>query len=69
MTFEQRKIALISWIANLEEEEVVDKIEAFRNQPKQSYAEEITQLLEQSDSALEEECIDHTNVRGLLKRS
>ncbi len=68
MTIEQRKIALINWITNLNEESLIKQIEDFRKDTLKDLPEEIVKLLEVSDSATEGECIEHTNSRTLLGR-
>jgi hypothetical protein len=68
MTIEQRKISLINWITNLEDETVIGQIEAFRSASLNELPREIVELLKFSDSAKEKDCIEHTNSRTLLGR-
>lgn len=68
MTIEQRKIALINWITNLTEESIIDQVEVFRQKSLGDLPKEIAKLLEISDSAKEEECVEHANSRTLLGR-
>jgi len=69
MTIEQRKLALINWITNLTEESVINQIEVFRQKSLSDLPKEIITLLEMSDSARENESVEHTNSRTLLGRS
>jgi hypothetical protein len=69
MTIEQRKIALINWIANLNEESMIDQIEVLQRKSLSDLPKEIVKLLELSDSADDKDCIEHTNTRTLLGRS
>lgn len=69
MTLEQRKIALINWITNLTEESIIDQVEVFRQKSLSDLPNEIAKLLEISDLAKEDECIEHTNSRTLLKHA
>lgn len=69
MTIEQRKIALINWITNLTEESVINQIEVFRQKSLSDLPKEIITLLEMSDSAKENESVEHTKSRTLLGRS
>ncbi len=68
MTIEQRKIALISWITNLEDEAVINQIEGYRSASLSDLPKEIVELLNISDSSKEEDCIEHANSRTLLGR-
>lgn len=68
MTIEQKKISLINWITNLEDESVIDQIEDFRSSTLSELPEEIVELLTISDAAKEENCIEHTSSRDLLNR-
>ncbi len=67
MTIEQRKIALIRWITNLENESLIEQIEEFRNRSLDELPNEIVTLLKLSDSAKEIECVEHSTSRNLLK--
>lgn len=68
MTIEQRKQELISWIADIEREDVIMRIEDFRDNPDPEIPSTILELLKESSSAKLEDCIDHTSVRDLLGR-
>lgn len=67
MTIEQRKISLINWITNLEDESVINQIEDFRSSTLDELPSEIVKLLTISDATKEEDCIEHTISRDLLK--
>jgi hypothetical protein len=68
MTIEQRKIALINWITNINEESVISQMEGFRRKSLDELPKEIVRLLEMSDTATESECIEYTNSRALLEK-
>lgn len=68
MTIDQKKIALINWITNLEDETIVDLLADLQNNPSSKLPEEIVELLRLSDSAEESNCIEHTNAKKLLSR-
>ncbi|MTI89116.1 MAG: hypothetical protein FH748_14255 [Balneolaceae bacterium] len=66
MTIEQKKISLINWITNLEDESIIDQIEDFRQSSLDKLPKEIAELLEISDSDNTDDCIEHTNSRTIL---
>jgi len=68
MTIEQRKISLINWITNLNDEILVDQIESFRKTSLTELPKEIVELLKISDSESPNDSIDHTNSRDILTR-
>lgn len=68
MTIDQKKIALINWIANLKDEAIVDLLADLQSKPSNKLPEEIIQLLRLSDSSEENDCIEHASVRTLLSR-
>ena len=68
MTIEQRKLELITWITALQSEDVIERIEEFRNNPQQKIPDTILRLLDESSSVELKDCIEHTNVRELLGR-
>tara|TARA_Y100001949_G_C15700973_1_gene206647 strand:- start:88 stop:291 length:204 start_codon:yes stop_codon:yes gene_type:complete len=67
MTIEQKKISLINWITNLEDEEVLDKIAGIQKLSMDELADGIVELLKMADSEPEENLTPHTSVRDLLK--
>ena len=68
MTIEQRKLELITWITSIQSEDLLDRIEGFRNDPEQEIPNTILELLHESSSAKLEDCIEHTSARELLGR-
>ena len=68
MTIEQRKLELITWITAIENEDVIERIEDFRNNPEPKIPDTILELLRESSSAKLEDCIEHTSARELLGR-
>ncbi|MEQ9298691.1 MAG: hypothetical protein RIF33_09020 [Cyclobacteriaceae bacterium] len=68
MTIEQRKLELISWITAIQREDVIERIEHFRNSPDKKLPNTILELLDESSSAKIEDCIEHTSARELLGR-
>ncbi|MEO1052530.1 MAG: hypothetical protein AAFX87_18000 [Bacteroidota bacterium] len=66
MTIEQKKISLIHWITNLEDEAVIDQIEGFRKTSLSQLPKEIVELLTLSAAEKEEDCIEHTSVQDIL---
>ena len=67
MTIEQKKISLINWITNLEDEEVLDKIAGIQKLSMDELPDAIVELLKMADSEPEENLNPHTSVRDLLK--
>ena len=51
MTIEQRKIELINWITAIQREDVIERIENFRNSPNSEISDTILELLRESSSA------------------
>ena len=68
MTIEQRKLELITWITSIQREDVIERIEEFRNNPESAMPEVILELLHQSSAAKPEDCVEHTSTRQLLGR-
>ncbi|HAC15530.1 MAG TPA: hypothetical protein DCE78_06240 [Bacteroidetes bacterium] len=66
MTIEQRKISLINWITNLEDETVIYQIEGFRKTSLNDLPKEIVELLNMSVAEKDEDCIEHTSVQDIL---
>lgn len=66
MTFEQRKISLINWITNVEDETVINQIEGIRKTSLNHLPKEIVELLTMSAAEKEEDCIEHTSVQDIL---
>lgn len=68
MTIEQRKLELITWITAIQSEDLLERIEDFRNHPDSEISDTILELLRESSSAKLEDCLEHTSARELLKR-
>lgn len=68
MTIEQRKLELINWISAIQQEDVINRIENFRNNPETEIPDAILELLNESSKAKLEDCIEHTSARQLLGR-
>lgn len=67
MTIEEKKIALINWITNLEDEQKINQIEAFRQVSTEDLPRKIVELLKIPDAEPTEDCILHSSMRDLLK--
>ena len=68
MTIEQRKRELISWITTIHSEDMIERIESFRNNPEPEIPDTILELLKESSSANPDNCIEHTSAREHLGR-
>jgi hypothetical protein len=68
MTIEQRKISLINWITNLNDEALINQIEGFRETSLNDLPKEIVELLNISDSESLDDSVEHTNSRDILNR-
>lgn len=68
MTIEQRKISLINWITNLEDETLINQIEGFRKTNINELPKEIIELLNISNSESLDDCIEHTNSQDILNQ-
>jgi hypothetical protein len=68
MTIEQRKLELITWITSIQNVDMLERIEDFRNNPEPEIPDTILELLHASSSARLEDCIEHTSARELLGR-
>jgi len=66
MNIEEKKISIIQWIANLEDEHVIDELQKFRKVSSKVLPDEIVTLLKKSDSFREDQCIEHTSTRDLI---
>lgn len=67
MTAEQKKISLINWITNLQDEEVLDQIAGIQKSSLDELPDAIVKLLKIADSEPEENLTVHTSVRDILK--
>ncbi|WP_421977617.1 hypothetical protein [Roseivirga seohaensis] len=66
MTIEQKKISLINWITNLEDEAIIDQITGFQKSSLDELPKAIVELLKMAEAEPEENLIKHTNVRDIL---
>ena len=64
---EHKKISLINWIANLEEEAIIDQIVGFQRSSLDELPEPIVQLLKIAEAEPEENLVKHTNSRDILR--
>lgn len=67
MTIEQKKISLINWITNLEDEVVLDKIARIQKSSLEELPDAIVQLLKIAEAESDEGLTVHTSVRDILK--
>lgn len=68
MTIEERKIDLISWLSNLDNENLLSRIEELKQGFHEKLPKEIVSLLDTSNSTDLSELVEHTNSRDLLSR-
>ncbi|WP_421879038.1 hypothetical protein [Marinoscillum sp.] len=68
MTIEQKKIALIHWITNLQDETVLNQLEGFRQTSLSELPEEIADLLAMSMAEPDADGVEHTSVQDILNR-
>ncbi|WP_339610125.1 hypothetical protein [uncultured Roseivirga sp.] len=66
MTIEQKKISLINWITNLEDEVIIDQITGFQKSSLDKLPKAIVELLKMAEAEPEENLIKHTSVRDIL---
>lgn len=66
MTIAQRKIALINWITELDDEGLIRYLEDIQNRSIKDLPKEITELLHLSDAASQSELTEHTDSRTIL---
>jgi hypothetical protein len=67
MTIEQKKISLINWITNIQDENVIDEISKIQELSLSSLPDSIVKLLHIADSEPEENLTKHTSSRDILK--
>ncbi len=67
MTFEQKKISLINWITNLDDELVLDRIAEIQQLSLDELPDSIVQLLKIAEAEPDENLTVYTSVRDLLK--
>lgn len=69
MTLEQRKIELISWISQLENESILKYLEGIKDVGTETIPDEIQVLLNQSNQVEFDELTEHTSARDLVLNS
>ena len=67
MTLEQKKISLINWITNLDDEVVLDQIAGIQKLSLDGLPDAIVQLLKIAESEPDDSLTVHTSVRDILK--
>ncbi len=67
MTIEQKKISLINWIANLEDEMVLNQVADLQKLSLDELPNAIVELLKMADAESEGNLTVHTSVRDMLK--
>lgn len=67
MTIEQRKVSLINWITNINDELILDKLEGLQSQSLEGLPTEIVKLMLKSDEASDEECTVHKDSKSLIR--
>lgn len=67
MTIEQKKISLINWITNLDDEEVLDQIVGIQKLSLDDLPNSIVQLLKMAEAEPDDNLTVHTSVRDILK--
>lgn len=67
MTIEQKKISLINWITNIQDEHVIDEIYKIQEMSLSSLPDSIVKLLQIADSESEDNLTKHTSSRDILK--
>jgi hypothetical protein len=67
MTIEQKKISLINWITNLDDEVVLDQLAGIKKVSLDDLPDSIVQLLKIAESEPDDILTVHTSVRDILK--
>ncbi|MEQ9290374.1 MAG: hypothetical protein RIG77_25805 [Cyclobacteriaceae bacterium] len=67
MTLEQKKISLINWITNLEDEVVLDQIAEIQKLSLDDLPDAIVQLLKIAEAEPDDNLTVYTSVRDILK--
>ena len=66
MTIEARKLELINWIANLDDENLISEIEEVKTTSLKDLPNEIVELLKISDQESAQNLIEHTSSKHLI---
>ncbi|MEX0662952.1 MAG: hypothetical protein WEA58_02130 [Balneolaceae bacterium] len=67
MTIEQKKISLINWITNLEDEVILDQIVGFQKTSLDELPNAIVQLLKIAEAEPDKNLVKHTSAKDILK--
>lgn len=67
MTLDQKKISLINWITNLEDEVVLDQIAGIQKLSLDDLPDAIVQLLKIAEAEPDDRLTVHRSVRDILK--
>lgn len=67
MTIEQKKISLINWITNLEDEVVLDQIAGIQKLSLDDLPDSIVELLKIAEAEPDDSLTVHTTVRDILR--
>ncbi|MBN7810100.1 hypothetical protein J0A68_03975 [Algoriphagus sp. H41] len=69
MELEKRKVSLIAWITQLENEKVLEKLERLKTDSiEENVPDEILDLLKLSEQCPEDRLVRHTQTKDLLSR-
>lgn len=66
MTIEQKKISLINWITNLEDEKTLDLIAKVQKSSFEELPKAIIKLLKLADEEPEEKLVKHSSSKDIL---
>lgn len=67
MTIEQKKLSLINWITNLQDEVILDQIAGFQKSSLDELPDSIVQLLKIAEAEPDEKLVKHSSTRAILK--
>lgn len=67
MSIEQKKISLINWITNLNDELVLDQIVDLQKTTLSDLPESIIKILEMADSESEDDLIPHSSSKAFIQ--
>ena len=67
MTIEQKKISLINWITNLDDETMLDKMTELRQSSLDELPDAIVKLLRMADEESDEKLTLYTSAKDVLK--
>lgn len=67
MTIEQKKISLINWITNLDDETLLDKMTELRQSSLDELPDAIVKLLRMADEESDEKLTSYTSAKDVLK--